>query len=247
HLMAGADILAEKLCALAIAKASVSVPVIVKITPQLERPDLVARRLEKGGADAVVMFNRFTGLDIDIEAQRPVLHGGYAGHGGPWAIHYVLRWLTATYPVLSIPIAASGGAFSSSAVIKLILAGATVVQVCSAIIVNGYEVIGDMVSGLADYLDRAGADSVADIRGRVCDRIVPAENVDRRLTVFAQVAPEACTGCGRCEKVCIYGAVVAEGGRFTIDPERCDGCGLCAELCPARAISIMPRPSPVQR
>ncbi len=246
HLMGGADIISEKLRALAIAKAAVDIPIVVKMTPQLERPDLVARRLQSAGADAVVMFNRFTGLDIDLDSQRPIMHGGYAGHGGPWALHYVLRWLTATYPHLSIPIAASGGVMDGDGAAKLVLAGATVVQVCSAVVVDGYQAIGRILRGLADYLDRCGADLDA-IRGIVCDRIVDAKDVDRRNRFFAQIDAGRCTACGRCQTVCVYGAVRAEGDKFAVDPDVCDGCGLCAELCPAGAIELAARPQPLDR
>ncbi|MCD6352080.1 MAG: dihydroorotate dehydrogenase, partial [Armatimonadetes bacterium] len=129
HIMGGQDIVEAMIEALTIAREATSLPVVPKITPQLARPDQAAVRLQEAGASAVVMFNRFTGLEIDVEAQRPILHGGYAGHGGPWALHYVLRWLTATYPHLTVPIAASGGVFSGEAAVKAILAGATVVQV----------------------------------------------------------------------------------------------------------------------
>ena len=47
--------------------------------------------------------------DLDLDAEAPIMHGGYAGHGGPWALQYTLRWISAASPRLSIPIAASGG------------------------------------------------------------------------------------------------------------------------------------------
>jgi dihydroorotate dehydrogenase (fumarate) len=247
HLMRGQDIVDAMTGALAVARESTKLPLVPKITPQLARPDQAAVALQDAGASAVVMFNRFTGLDIDIETGRPILHGGYAGHGGPWAIHYVLRWLTTTFPQLSIPIAASGGAFDAQGVIKMILAGATVVQICSAVVVEGYSVIGRLVSRLAEYLDSHAHRSVHEIRGLACNYLTPIEDVDRHNRYYATIDPDACTGCGLCMRVCVYGAVAEAGSVCQIDPAACDGCGLCAELCPSNAIRMAERARPLER
>jgi len=62
-------------------RAQVDLPLIVKLTPQLTSPHSFVKAVEEIGAEAVTLFNRFTGLDVDIETGRPVMHGGYAGHG----------------------------------------------------------------------------------------------------------------------------------------------------------------------
>jgi dihydroorotate dehydrogenase (fumarate) len=245
--MSGDEMLPAMARALSVAREATSLPLVPKITPQLDRPDLAALHLAHGGAAAVVMFNRFTGLDIDLDNLRPILHGGYAGHGGPWALHYVLRWLAATYPVLTIPIAASGGAFSADAAIKMILAGATVVEVCSAIIAEGPGVIPRFLSALDEYMDRHSIASLDDIRGVVCERLVPTDEVDRRNRFFAAVEHERCKACGLCARLCIYGAATETQYGFAIDPAACDGCGLCAEMCPSAAISMTLRPTPIDR
>lgn len=247
HVMQGQDIVQAMIGALAIAREATTVPLIPKITPQLARPDQAAVGLQQAGADAVVMFNRFTGLDLDLETQRPVLPGAYSGHGGPWAIHYVLRWITATYPHLTIPIAASGGVSNAAGAAKMLLAGATVVQVCSAVVVEGYGAITHILRGLGEYLESHGHAGVDEIRGVVCDRILPIEEIDRRNRHFALVDEERCTGCGLCGRVCIYGAVGEKSGVARIDAGVCDGCGLCAELCPTDAITMQERSTPLER
>lgn len=216
-----------------------NLPLIPKVTPQLDDPSSAAVALEEAGASAVVMFNRFTGLDIDLDTIRPVMHGGYAGHGGAWALQYVLRWLTAAYPRLHIPIAASGGAGSGTDLAKMILAGATVTQICSAVIMEGYEVIGRFLDELQEFMVRKQFRSVNELRGLVCDRILGNEEVDRHRLRVANIDAQLCTACGKCEQVCIYEAIKPEPA-YAVIPEKCSGCGLCAQLCPAGCIEMVP-------
>ena len=239
-LLQGAD-MAEEMCRVTqLVSEEVSIPVIPKMTPQLSSPTDAALRLERSGADGVVMFNRFTGLDIDLENRRPIMHGSFAGHGGPWSLYYVLRWIIATSPRLSIPIAASGGIWSGEDVAKAICCGAAVTQVCSSIVVNGYGRISSILGQLEEVLDRMGAHSISEISGCACGKVLSIDQVDRRRRFSARVDPSKCTGCRICERVCIYDAVsLGPDGTAQIG-DSCDGCGLCAELCPSEAISLQP-------
>lgn len=241
HLMEGHDVTCEMIEMTHLVKGARHIPVIPKMTPQLNNPPGVAVALERAGADAIVAFNRFTGLDIDVETERPIMHGGYAGHGGPWALHYVLRWLTAMYPALSVPLAASGGIAQWQDVVKAILAGATVAQTVTAIVMRGYEEITRLNEGLSRWMDEKGYDSVTSFRGAVCGRIVPMEQVFREHVLRATIAGEKCTSCGLCQRICIYDAAVESDGSYAVLPERCDGCGLCVELCPVDAITMVGR------
>ncbi len=247
HVMGGEDLIEAIGRAMELVREATDLPVVAKLTPQLTRPDEAALRLEELGAQAVVMFNRFTGLDIDIETGRPIMHGGYAGHGGPWAIHYVLRWLTATYPRISIPIAASGGVVDAEGAIKVMLAGATVVQVCSAVVVQGFGRIATILKGIEEYLEQKGIESVDGIIGNVCDKVLSLDEIDRRNRHYAYIDESQCADCGACERVCIYGAIEWTDGTRRVIPEKCDGCGLCAEICPTQAIAILERPVPIAR
>ena len=83
------------------------------------------------------MFNRMTGLEIDVEAEKPVMHGGYAGHGGPWVIQYPLRWISEISPWVKIDVSASGGVSTGEDVVKYLLCGATTVQTVTAIVLSG--------------------------------------------------------------------------------------------------------------
>lgn len=245
HLMAKSAMLETMLQALQAARRGApDTPLIPKVTGQLDNPAAVVRALAAQGADAVVMFNRFTGLDIDLETEQPVMHGGYAGHGGPWAINFVLRWVSETYPGLPIPIAASGGVCSGGDAAKLILCGATVVQVCTAIVMEGYPAVTRILQELNEWMERQGHSDLETIRGTVCARIKGNEDVERRQTCVATIDTEKCVLCDTCKRVCIYGAAQLSRAQYVVCPQTCVGCGLCVELCPVGAVSLSPLPEP---
>lgn len=54
----------------------------------------------------------------------------------------------------------------------------------------------------------------------------------------AIIDPQSCTGCGRCQEVCRFEAIIKQSPSFVIDPICCEGCGVCSHLCPERAISM---------
>jgi dihydroorotate dehydrogenase (fumarate) len=237
--MLGQEVVTDTMThATALVKQTVQTPAAIKMTPQLADPAAAAQAIEESGADGVVMFNRFTGLDVDLEREAPIMHGGYAGHGGAWMLQYVSRWISAAYQRLRIPIAASGGVAESDDAVKLILCGATVVETCAAVVVGGWEVIPRLLDGLTQFMESKGYVSPADFRGKVCGRILPSEEVDRRRVAVAAIDESACSSCGLCERVCIYGAAQAGDGTYVIAAETCAGCGLCEQVCPRGAIRM---------
>lgn len=216
----------------------VTIPIIPKMTPQMNDPVFTAKLMEAAGANACCAFSRFLGLDIDIENQAPIMHGGYAGHGGPWAINYALNWITKMFPAISIPISASGGVTNWRDVVKYLLAGANNVQVCATVYMRGYEVLESLSKGLARYMDEHGYENIAQFRGAVIPKIKGLYEFERRKVRVARIDEDKCTGCGSCEKSCIYFAI--EKGKSYRVTSLCDGCGMCAQVCPVQAIQMVP-------
>jgi dihydroorotate dehydrogenase (fumarate) len=203
-------------------------------------PAVVARLAQEAGADAVTMFSRFPGLDIDVDKEEAVLHGGTAGHGGPWAIHYALYWINLVHPGLSIPISGCGGVLNGEDVVKYVLAGSTTIQTAMAIIMQGYEVIDRLNRELGEWMDRHGYATLGDFRGAVNRKVKTMAQVAREKTVRARIDEAKCNGCGLCERVCIYFAIGHDGKTYRVG-EKCDGCGLCPQLCPQNCIAMVPR------
>ena len=169
-------------------REAVSLPIVAKISPMVTSPIGLAKGLEEIGVQGVTIFNRMTGLEIDIEEEAPIMHGGYAGHGGPWAVQYPLRWISQIRPEIKINIAGSGGVSSWQDVVKFILVGANVVQTCTAVVMNGYEVIGELLAGLEEYMDRKGYETLDDFRGRVSNRILGTHEIDRTFKYRAKIS-----------------------------------------------------------
>lgn len=188
-----------------IVRKTVKIPIIVKISPMLTSPGALAEHVASIGADGVTMFNRMTALEIDIEKEAPVLHGGYGGHGGPWAIQYPLRWISEVRPKLKVGIAGSGGVATWEDVVKYILAGADVVQLATAIYLSGYGVMGELLAGLKSWMERKGYSNLGDFRGAVCKAILSTHEVDRRHTVRASIDPAL---VGPCQAACPAGVPV---------------------------------------
>ena len=234
HLMEGRDLVKELAATTAFVRSLVSIPIIPKLTPQMSSPLALALGVEKQGASAMVCFNRFTGLDINLETLEPILHGGYAGHGGPWSLYYNLRWLSEIAPCVKVPISASGGVWTGQDAAKYLLAGATTVQLCSVIVAEGYGAVSRIIRELEDYMAQKGFSDLGQLRGKL-GKIRTMEEVDRTQRIVAEVEEEKCTGCGNCVRVCIYNAISLEDGKAVVN-ELCQGCGLCREVCPTKAI-----------
>ena len=221
-----------------VVRKAVSIPVYTKLTPQIENPIITSKIMEQYGSCGVTAFSRCLGMDIDIDSQVPVLHGGYGGHGGPWAIHYALRWISEMFTQLKIPISGCGGVVEWQDIVKYILSGATTVQVCFLIYAYGYSIIEKLNNGLLQYLDKHGYGSVNDFRGNVVPKIKGLPQVDRAKTLTARVDPKICTGCGRCSDICIYDGIDFADKKAAVN-KKCDGCGLCPYFCPSKAISMV--------
>jgi len=114
------------------------------------------------GADALVLFNRFYQFDIDIDQQRQVGGNPYSSSS---EIHTSLRWIAMLSGRVDCDLAATTGVHDGKDLIKQLLAGAKVVQVCSTLFRNGLERIGQMQGELEEWMQRKGYARLEDFRG----------------------------------------------------------------------------------
>jgi len=162
--------------------AQVKIPVAVKMSAQLTAPQNVAKKLVDSGAKALVIFNRQSGLDIDINTRRAFSSKGDLGLSTPHNIYYPLRWVAILHELLpEVELSASGGVHNGEALIKYILAGASTVQVCSLLYRKGLKQISVLIDTLAAYLRRQGVKNIAEIRGSITRELPLGTREQQRL------------------------------------------------------------------
>lgn len=134
-------------------KKNTSKPVWVKLSPNVMNISEIAVNAEKGGADAVVAVNTLRGMAIDVETGLPILSNIYGGVSGKAIKPVALKCVYDLYEVLSIPVIGCGGVSSWKDAIEFMLAGATAVQIGSAISRN-IRIFCAIEEGIRDYLLR---------------------------------------------------------------------------------------------
>jgi dihydroorotate dehydrogenase (fumarate) len=141
---------------------SLSIPVAVKIGFYFTSLWSVMEDLVAAGAKGLVLFNRYYAVDVDLDTRSFV---AAVGLSSPSEMNLPLRWIGLSANKLSCDLAGSTGVHDRDGVVRMLLAGATVVQVCSALYRNGPEYLAELRAGLASWLDDEGFRSVAEIRG----------------------------------------------------------------------------------
>ena len=126
-------------------------------------PHLLAQ-LNKRGLDGVVMFNRFTEPDIDIHNLKMRTTFSFSSQE---EIHSLIRWIALVSPDLSSDISATTGIHSAEGIIKLLLAGASSVQLASVLYKKGLPVIKEMVNEITQWMAKYHLENIDDFKGRV--------------------------------------------------------------------------------
>jgi dihydroorotate dehydrogenase (fumarate) len=146
-------------------KAQVSIPVILKIGKSFSNIPALVNRLKSNGADGVVLFNRYYQPDIDINKMQIVSGKVFSSHSD---LSDTLRWTAfVSGKVPGISIASSTGVHDWEDVIKCLLAGASAVQLCSAIYTHGSEIIQQMLTCIEEWMHQAKYQSVNEFIGKL--------------------------------------------------------------------------------
>ncbi|NOY60481.1 MAG: NAD-dependent dihydropyrimidine dehydrogenase subunit PreA, partial [Calditrichaeota bacterium] len=191
-------------------KAVATVPVIVKLTPNITDIREPARAARAGGADAISLINTIQSLiGVDLDTY-PVVDGlstmgGYCGPAiKPIALNMVKE--CAKDPDVGIPISGIGGIEKWSDAVEYFLLGATTVQVCTAVMHYGFGIIREMIAGLEQYMIDKNFNSVKEMVGKALPNITAWEYLNMNYKVTAQINKEKCIGCQLCYIACEDGA-----------------------------------------
>ncbi|MCX8182109.1 MAG: NAD-dependent dihydropyrimidine dehydrogenase subunit PreA [Candidatus Methanomethyliaceae archaeon] len=223
------------------AKRGSSVPVMVKLTPNVTDIAYTAKAAEEAGADAISAINTVLGLigiNIDTFEPMPTVDGmsTFGGLSGPGVKPIGLRCVAQIAQATNIPVSGIGGITTWKDAVEYLLVGAGSVQVCTAVMWRGYRIISDFVDGLTNYLADKGFSSVRDIIGKSLPKLTAWSKLNKDYTVVANINKDLCIKCGLCYVACLdagYQAIKFEQGKSAeVDEEKCDACSLCTHLCP---------------
>lgn len=142
-------------------------PVIVKLSPSLEKIGEVAKAAEAGGADAINMGNTLgPGMKIDIERASPILHFKVGGMSGPAIKPIMIRAVYDIYKTVKVPIIATGGILTGDDAIEAVMAGATAVEVGTGIYYRGITIFKKIQKEMTDWMESHNVFNINTLRGK---------------------------------------------------------------------------------
>jgi dihydroorotate dehydrogenase (fumarate) len=150
-------------------KRHVSIPVAMKLSPYFSAMPQMADMLDAEGADALVLFNRFYQPDIDIEelAVTPNLQ-----LSSPVEMRLPMRWIAILYGHVDCSLALTSGIHSSEDIIKAVMVGADVANVCSVLLKEGVGKIEELVRGTAEWMEEHEYESFEQMKGSMSHKSV---------------------------------------------------------------------------
>jgi len=231
-----------------------TIPVLVKLTPNVSEILPHGLAAQRGGAHGVSLINTIKsiiGVDIDRFVPEPRVaglstNGGYCGAAvKPIALHMVAQ--LARSKEFKIPISGIGGVANWRDAVEFMLLGSTSVQVCTEVMLRGYRIVEDMIEGLDEYMRTHDFETVDQMVGKAVPSYSEWGDLDLNYETIAKIDPNKCIGCQLCIVACHDGAhqcihppqgnggQVAVGGHGrvpVVDESECVGCNLCKIVCP---------------
>jgi len=136
-----------------------TLPVIVKLTPNVSDIVSVAQAAADAGADALTLTNTFPAMAIDVKSRRPALGWAFGGLSGPALKPIALRLVYQTAAAVDVPLIGCGGIMTGLDAIEYIMAGATAVQVGTATFINPRATL-DVLEGIERFMEEEGLDDI---------------------------------------------------------------------------------------
>lgn len=146
-------------------KRAVGIPVIVKLSPNVARIVDVGRSAQNAGANAITVINTLRAMSIDIHTRLPVLSSKIGGLSGPAIKPIAVRCVYELAARLKIPIIGVGGITGWEDAVEFLLAGASAVQIGTAILWRGLYIFSEVVDGLSTYIRQNGFTCVSELVG----------------------------------------------------------------------------------
>jgi len=150
-------------------KSNVKIPVAIKLSPYFTSMANMARKLDKAGADALVLFNRFYQPDFDLEKLEvgPNLVLSTSNE-----LRLPLRWIAILHSNIKASLAATSGVHTAEDVIKVMMAGGDIAQICSELLMNGIGRITEIVDGVKLWMEENEYESIDIMKGSMSQKAV---------------------------------------------------------------------------
>ncbi|MCU7906828.1 MAG: dihydroorotate dehydrogenase-like protein [Candidatus Thiodiazotropha sp. (ex Epidulcina cf. delphinae)] len=145
-------------------KQQVTIPINMKLSPAFSSLANMVKQLETAGADGVSLFNRFYQPDINIDNLRLTssLQTSTSAESLP-----AMRWIAILYGRTELSLGATGGVHTPEDAIKLLLAGADAVHLCSLLLEQGPRAIATILSGIETWMEEKEFEAIEEVRGRL--------------------------------------------------------------------------------
>ena len=227
-------------------KAVATKPVFVKLSPNVTNINWIASAVERAGADGFAAINTVQGfMGIDLDTLDPILnidgHSTYGGLSGEAVKPIGFRCVAQLRQNSDLPILGMGGISSWEDAAQYIALGSDAVQVCTEVMINGYGIINGLKSGLLNYLESKGFNSILDLKNIAIPKITSHEKLNKKSHLYPSIDKDKCVKCGKCAKICSeseYHALSLDKECVNLNKESCAGCSLCSHICPKDAIKM---------
>ena len=210
----------------------VDIPVMVKLSYNTSLYSKVVKSIENAGAIGISAIDSLKSLQgVNIETQQSIMptYGGYTGEH----IRPISLATTATLAqITKCQLSGIGGIFNYKNALEYIMLGSTTIQLASAIQLDGYGVINQIISDLNNWLENHSYHSIDILRGSALKSLEPYEDIP--VENLIAMIKDSCksTNISKAYSACIYNAIIIENFQPSIIPHLCTGCGLCVEICP---------------
>lgn len=218
---------------------TVDIPVMVKLSQNVTNMAKSAAAAKRAGAHAVSAIDTVRCiLGVDLESQKPSL-STYGGYSGPPIRPLGLASVASIAQSVDIPLCGIGGIENGENILEYLMLGASVVQMGTALMVNGFSHIEKVKKELLTWMDSHNITDLSQIRGAALKNIHSFDEIQVEPKIAQLKAQCKKIDCMRCSRCCVYDAVSGDAGEVVIDKEKCKGCGLCIEICPDSLLELV--------
>ena len=162
----------------------------LKLGSTSENVSKLCMAAKSSGADAVVMIGRMMAMFPDLDSLKPTLRTNVA-YGGRWALPITCRWLSESRKMVGddFPLIGTKGARDGYDIARMMLSGASGVQITSSIFTNGFQVISKSLLELLEYLDKKGI-TAKELIGQTADRVESYDTQNARPEIWKEFVPK---------------------------------------------------------